>query len=121
MTNWRTLEEIWKENGEKAIDVDIHSWSYCNPFHVAAKTPKGYFIGWDVEGDQTFLEYNRIATLHVPPKKKVAHWLAICSNDHGTWIDHFLFKNFDEAKKENPQAVRLATEYPAIMLEIDDD
>ena len=45
-----TLNELWKENGEKPIDVRSKDWPSGEFFHCVAITPNDVYIGWTEKG-----------------------------------------------------------------------
>lgn len=47
MTQGKTLQQLWEENGEKPIKVFCSDWAESNgPFLVQARSPTGIFVGW---------------------------------------------------------------------------
>ena len=119
MIEWKTLQDLWLENGEKPIDVEIEFPTF-NLYHVAAITPKGKFVSWLMSGGEvTLLPKDLRCKLHKPEPVLVAHYQAVCMmHDGQRYITQNVFRSVEEAKSKNVNALRLATELPPIMLEV---
>ncbi len=53
-----------------------------------------------------------------PEPVLVPHWHAVIDGPSGCWLSYNLYATIDAARNDYDRAIRLATEYPAIMLEV---
>lgn len=94
----------WSENGycckSEYGNLEVPNTTYTDMFHV----------------DDTWEEY-------VEPKKKriVKMWPAVIGADSNSYyLTDNLYESLEVAKEKNESVVRLATEYPAIEVEVED-
>lgn len=89
--------------------------AYKDGKQIQRRTSNGEWL--DLENP---MWYFNIGDYRVKPEepKLVPHWPAIFENSHGTFITSRLYKDFSQAKKAGAEPLRLATEYPPIMLEV---
>ena len=56
-----------------------------------------------------------------PEPKLVPHWPAILGGkDQGYWVSDVLYCDEQSAREDNPNFVRLAREYPEVLLEVEE-
>lgn len=123
----KTLRQLWDEN-PTPFKVLNSTWypttlSRLKPswFKILGKTERDAFVGYYDDGtcDQWYDEgpCRGKWELYKEPKEKVPHYLAVCkaSGRLTYWLSDNLYT--EKSKPTNDHFVRLATEYPPIMLE----
>lgn len=76
MSTRKTIEQLWKENGEK-FPFGVSAYNSIRVI-IIGRTPKGKWVGWDrfeklIQYDGNYSEWS----LYIPPKPKkiVYEWL----------------------------------------------
>ncbi len=83
-----------------------YRYKACADWHVAEK-PQFDFI-------------NNEYRIKPAEPKLVPHWPALCGDGTYVWVSGMVFPNLEAAKKYSRCVIRLATEYPPIMLEVEE-
>lgn len=73
MDEYKPLSELWRENGEKPIDVEIKN--YQDHYKVFGKSPNNRYAAYN--HTNTFFKANELAKLHKPEPKKAVYRRAI--------------------------------------------
>jgi hypothetical protein len=115
MDDLKTLEEIWAEADRKPVKVSCHDSKFGYITLVGINHHKAF--------DSNCFHYpanERIWKLH-KEKKTVEHWPAIMKLCEKFHITNNLYRNIQDANKhEMGLCIRLATELPPIMLEVEE-
>ena len=120
MDDLKTLAEIW-ENADrkpvKVIDDTGNIWWLVGIFEY-----KALIRSLDTESLHTASVdcCDRAWKLH-KEKKFIEHWPAVYRNRSKYFLSGSLYRHVEDAKKSlAPEVIRLATELPPIMLEVDE-
>ena len=121
MSNLMTLEEIWEKADRRP--VKIYYDGLINEL-VGVSGDTAYLVGSDEDRAYGHHADNRQWTIYQEPKKLAPHWPAIFWNDAHKRFELSQQLYSDHVKPFSKCSyiyIRLATEYPAVMLEVKDE
>ena len=119
MTEYKTLDELRKENGEKPIKIMLEDESEDYWIIVTSKMPDDDYCCYTKGCRITRLPPEQSCKLYQEPKKKVEHWNAICKHPENNcyYITTNLYALEKRAKKDCLSSfIQLDKSRPSIML-----
>jgi hypothetical protein len=121
-----TLDELWKMAGEKQFEAeqlehDDAGWNKSRIFGRSSSQTE-FVTEQFVSSGHIRVRYEakdtRIWRPHVPAPKLAAHYPAVCGRPGEYWLADSLYTPEDDANACEANFIRLATEYPPVMLEV---
>lgn len=128
----KTLEQLWIENGEKPIKIRHLDWKNVKSWQISwikilGRLDGGDFLGYNSKEQATFIgQHNKYYVIYEnqdiqkSEEELVPHWHAIIKSRHFNRmvLSDCLFNSLEDAKYlySEDDVIRLATEYPPIML-----
>ncbi|MCK5127805.1 MAG: hypothetical protein KAR42_16230 [candidate division Zixibacteria bacterium] len=122
----KTLKEIWEENGKVPIRIVHPNFSLnCRVVLCQVLGNVAAIVSFSLSeqsGGFSVHDDDELCELYQEPKKTAKMWPALCQSNGVFYISDALYKNEDDAANALSYnlLIRLATEYPPILVEVDE-